>query len=371
MYFSTRSPSERTLKMARIAAESGYRVAVVEWDRSGSRLRVEKEGSIEFTRLPLKSPYGAAAILVLPLWLAYVSVILLRTRFHLVQPKNLDNLLPALLIRRLRGFKVVYDMADFYSDTYASGAPLLRSLARFLERSLTKASDAVVLAEPGQMRQVGASRPPTNWMTFYNVPFSANPISPGENGSAVKGGVLSLLYIGTFPRDRTRALLNLMEAMRALPIQLTIAGFGQDLNAIAQFASSLPNVVFLGKVPSGEIMPLTEKSDIVVLPYDSRFRNYAGVLGTKIFEAMAAAKPILAQKGTASGNLVSEYLLGYLTDFSKTNILRETLEQIMQASRADLELMGRRGRALMDLNFNPKTIAERYRAVLDRATVSP
>lgn len=108
---------------------------------------------------------------------------------------------------------------------------------------------------------------------------------------------------------------------------------------------------------------MTERCDVVVLPYDSHIPNCRG--GTKIFQAMSAGKPLLAQKGTASGDLVKTYAPGYLTDLSSVSALRETVMRMSRSSTVDLDSMGRSGRNLMEHQSYPKAIAASYVELLN------
>jgi glycosyltransferase involved in cell wall biosynthesis len=361
--------------MSSIAAAAGYRVTVMEWDRTGSKPRSEKKGQTVFDRLPMKSPHGLLAILGLPSWFAFVSLKLIVGRYDLVQPRNLDGLLPVALVSRLKRFKVVYDLGDFYSAAYASRVPLLRNLSGLLERSLVRTTDAIVLAGPGQFEQVGVSNLPPNSMIFYNVPFpecaaTPHPLSRSPDSLPQKSGTLELLYVGALAFDRTRLLLNAAKAIRGLPVRLTIGGFGEREAEIAQSASNNSQLVFLGRLTHQEVMESTRQCDVSVLPYDARIYNDRMGMPNKLFEAMALGKPVLAQSGTMMGDLVRNYGIGFLTDYTDENSIHESLLTVLKCTKDELRAIGNRAGNVFEQQYNPKDLAKKYLDLLTEALLS-
>jgi hypothetical protein len=143
MYLSSYC-SPRTLRMARIAADRGYRVVVGAWDREGGKSVQSNEKGIAFTVMRLKSPYGVRSILLAPVWLAFAFFRSLFGGFSVIQARNLDCLIPALLASKITGSKVVYDLADFYADSYAP-TRTLGALSRSVELSILRRADALIL----------------------------------------------------------------------------------------------------------------------------------------------------------------------------------------------------------------------------------
>ncbi len=354
------------MKMAAIAASAGYNVDVLEWDRSGARAKAGEESRVRYVRLSLKAPYGLLAIIALPIFLCFEAVRLLTVSYDLVQPRNLDALFPALVISRLRGFKVVYDLADFYAESYASGVPVIRSIVRFTESSLARHVNAVVLAGPGQIEQIGSTNLPRTSMVFYNVPYDGVGVesvaaiaAPDAPGSPVR-----LLYAGSLTPDRAELLSNVERAIRGLAVRLVIGGFGEREGEVAKMASTNSQVDFLGRLRHEEVMALTRACDISLLPYNPRLRNNRVGMPNKLFEAMAQGKPVMAQVGTLMGTMVEQFRFGFLTDFSEEEKVRETLSSVLNYSRAELSSMGARGRQVFESRFLPEAIASQYLTIL-------
>jgi hypothetical protein len=97
----------RTLRMAKTLAEDGHSVTILEWDRECSRPSSESRGNVSFRRLGVKAPYGRWAAVLFPVWLGFVLINLVLRRYDVVQPQNLDNLIPVYLASKTRRFKIV------------------------------------------------------------------------------------------------------------------------------------------------------------------------------------------------------------------------------------------------------------------------
>jgi Glycosyl transferase 4-like domain/Glycosyl transferases group 1 len=351
--------------MARTLWRRGASVTILEWDRDAQLpSEVSEDGEFKVYRLRLPAAIGLRAILKYPLWLSYLFVFLLRNRFSAIQVQNFDNLLIPLMLRPFLRYRIVYDLADFYSDGYLpnSGVPA-RIIAR-MERLTIRRVDALIMVSERQEVQTGPDNLPRNRAVVYNVPDEqelAEVEVATEETRAPLGSQLSLFYGGVLARDRVVALLNLSRAMLGLEtIELKVAGFGQYAESFRQKVQGMRNVHYLGALSHSGVLDETARGDCVVLPYDSSLLNNAIALPNKLCEALALSKPLIVQKDTYMAKVVAELNAGFVTDFRDIETLRQTLVEMAQ-HREILRIMGSRGR---------KAFEEKYRWLLmeDRLT---
>lgn len=156
--------------MASALARKEFRVIMIEWDRSSKLEAKEYQKNITVYRMKLKAPYGLKLLPKMPMWWIYLSFLTAAKRLTVAQPQNLDNLLAAWAICRIKHIKIVYDLADFYSDAYVPNSQSLKKIVRWLERSLIRTLDGLILVSEGQISQVERRNLPRRFTFVYNTP---------------------------------------------------------------------------------------------------------------------------------------------------------------------------------------------------------
>jgi len=90
----------------------------------------------------------------------------------------------------------------------------------------------------------------------------------------------------------------------------------------------------------------------------------------KLFEAMALGKPVLAQSGTMMGDLVRNYGIGFLTDYTDENSIHESLLTVLKCTKDELRAIGNRAGNVFEQQYNPKDLAKKYLDLLTEALLS-
>jgi hypothetical protein len=134
-----------------------YNVMILEWDRESRLPKYEHRGGVEIHRFTLKAPYELKLIFKLPIWIMYLIIFCLRNKFDVIIPQNLDNLIPIWGIAKLKNVKIIYDIADFYSDAYIPNrVRILRQIVAATERFLIKRVDATIIVNESISEQIGS-----------------------------------------------------------------------------------------------------------------------------------------------------------------------------------------------------------------------
>jgi len=132
----------------------------------------------------------------------------------------------------------------------------------------------------------------------------ADPIAKGIDPEPInlkgRDGALQVGYVGhLYPGKGAEIVLQTAEQMPEVDFHL-VGGTEEDI-CFWKSRTALPNVVFHGFVPHGQIHSYQQRMDILLLPPQQKVSMYAGngdigrwMSPLKMFEYMAVGKPIIA-----------------------------------------------------------------------------
>lgn len=360
-FLCTFSAPVRTLNMAKILVKAGFRVTVIEWDRTGQKPTIEEKDGVRFKRLRLKAGYGLAIFPLVPFWAFFVFIEILVGHYSMLQPQNLDCLMPTLIatwLKLVRKPRIAYDLQDFYADGYVPSIPALSWVSSFLERLLVKRVDATILASERQVLQIEPKNLSQKAIVFYNLPH-ADPSRTYSNGYK-KSKKLLLFYAGTFGPDRIVPLINVTKAIRDLPVEFLVAGYGELEDLVMRLCETHAELRFLGKLNHDEVMEFTKEADVILLLYDSTYMNIRIALGYKFFEAMAAGKLVLAPYDTYMGEIVEREKIGIVVDYRDPEGIREKIKSIICCDDETIQSFNRNAKKFYEKRFNVNRTTSRY-----------
>ncbi len=248
---------------------------------------------------------------------------LLRRRYDVVHgfTHYLDVCLPALLLRRLRGFVFVSDWCDWFSRGMAMGRfaarPSLVRLTAAWEDAVRRRADGVTPISRALEQRALALGCARERVMFLPGGAPAETVRPLEAASARQAcglapGAQVAAYLGTpYPEEAGRFLAA---AARLAPERpglrlLFIGAPRQWLRRAAEQAGLAERVVFAGKVPDAELARWLACADFFILPmtdnpyHRSRWPNKTG-------EYLAAGRPILASKVGEARRLLETHPVG-------------------------------------------------------------
>lgn len=163
------------------------------------------------------------------------------------------------------------------------------------------------------------------------------------------GQPLLALYFGAHGRpnelDQLIDAAGVLKRKRRSDIRLILVGDGTERRRLIERAEreGLDNVEFRPGVPKDEIPALAAEADVFVIPVsDSRLYRY-GISANKIFEYLAAARPIvISYAGFA--NPVVEAAAGVTVPPRDPVSFAEALERIAAMTTDERRAMGEKGR---------------------------
>jgi glycosyltransferase involved in cell wall biosynthesis len=312
-----------------------YNVMILEWDREARLSKYEYRDRIEVHRFVFKATYGLKSIFRLPIWIMYLIIFCLTNKFDIIIPQNLDTLMPTWGIAKLKKAKIIYDIADFYSDAYISKrALILRQIVAITERFLIKRVDATIIADDSRFEQIG-NVDRKNVIVVYNTPYdnyeslSKNALFDDSGISEFINGNFVIFYGGMI--DSNRGLNQLVDAVNGIPdVRLIVAGYGPMQHELEHYIKDKTNILYLGKVEHVKIIELTYLSNCVVILYDPnvKYYNFVYASPSKMFEAMMCGKPIIAIKGTSMAQILIKEHCGLVIDSNNVDELRLAISRL-------------------------------------------
>jgi glycosyltransferase involved in cell wall biosynthesis len=271
-----------------------------------------------------------------------------------------------LYARRLRAPLVLH-----VSDRWPASAVQLGALrqpgairaAEALERWCYRRAAAIVVPTDGlvaELEQVPEARgkverlgPAVDIERFRATPISAAPDAP-----------LRVLYAGTI--GMAQGIGTLVEAARLAgpdAVEVRIAGDGAEAGALRDQLAHEPaaNVELLGSVPHERVPLLYEHADVAAVLLLDR-PAFAGALPTKLFEAMAAGRPVVVSARGEAAEVVERHGAGVAVPPEDPRRLAEALRALRE-DRSRLEELGRRARKAAEAHSWEST-AHRWHALL-------
>ncbi|HFE39623.1 MAG TPA: glycosyltransferase, partial [Gammaproteobacteria bacterium] len=115
-------------------------------------------------------------------------------------------------------------------------------------------------------------------------------------------------------------------------------------------------VNYLGK--TNDVHQYLLKADCIVLP------SYREGTPRSLLEAAATAKPVITTDTPGCRNVVDDRVTGYLCKAKDATDLAEKMQSIIQMSEQERLEFGRLARQKMEIQFDEKTVIEKYFSAL-------
>ncbi len=286
--------------------------------------------------------------------------------------------LPAMLASLRWRAPFVFEVRDLWPEApIQMGAlenPLLRALARGLERLVYRRAAAVIALSPGIRDGVLEAGAPVAAVELVPNAADLELFSPERDGSELRerlglGDRFVVSYFGAM--GEANDLTQVVEAAALLDpeqVAFVLLGGGKRRSELEELARSrgAANVLFEDPVPDkSSVARLAAASDACLTVFKD-----VPVLATnspnKLFDTLAAGRPAIVNTDGWMRELVEQNEAGLFARPGDARDLADKVEQL----RADPELarrLGRNARALAERDFGRDQLAARALEVLERA----
>lgn len=284
----------------------------------------------------------------------------------------LDNY-PARKIAQLSGAKYFYEVHDLWplSPKELGGMPAYHPFIMWMQKAENYAyrhADKVVSMLPATleyMKSHGLS--PEKWMYVPNginteewekiEPLNKNT---AETLSDIKRRYkTTVAYTGSFGiANALWSLLDAAEALRDEGVAVILAGGGPELENLRKIKreKALDNVFFISAVPKKQMPALLQKFDFLYIGLQRQSLFRFGISPNKLIDYMMAGKPVI-QAVEAGNNMVEEASCGIAVEPENPGALVDAVKRLMKTPAAELEKMGKNGRAFVLAHHDYKVLA--------------
>jgi len=279
------------------------------------------------------------------------------------------------------GVPFVFEVRDLWPEALVNVGAMRNPVSIWLMRKIAhyiyRAADHIVALSPGMEQGILDSGVEPEKVTMIPNASDLDLFKPGLDGSASRerlglGGRFAAVYFGAM--GLANGLEYVVEAGRILAekkaddIVLVLHGSGgkrADLEALVR-KYALKNVVFSDLVADkGEVARLVAGCDVCLTIY--RAAKEQTWSPNKMFDALAAGKPVLINVGGWLGETIEKNECGLCLDPNRPEALADALVKLSQ-DRDLCRRMGRNARVLAERQFDRAVLAGQLEEVLLEAT---
>lgn len=355
-------PDPRVYQEAKALVSDGHDVTILCWDREGNYPSEEVIDGIKITRLFIPSRYGVVSDFIPGILKFYIKSIKYakNIKWDVIHAHDLDTLPLAVILSKLGGGKIVYDVHDHYTSMIEDVvSPKISRIIRYFEKVMIKQTDARIAATNDlgmeifkNMRYVVVMN--AKDLKEYNIPEETvwkfrKEINPEDKFLIVYIGILKMWT----------SLPQIIDAVKDMKdVLLLIGGDGPHKAEILKKIKDAENIRYLGWIKRESIPLYTKASDIIIL-ISNPDKDYTRVaVPNKIMEALASGKPIIAGEGTAGGRIVKECNAGLLCRFGDVKCIQKRIRYLMENVDACQEF-GKNARKCAEKKYNWEVMSER------------
>lgn len=317
------SYDQRMIRICSSLANAGYKVTLLgrEFGHSKSLTRQPYQQK----RLHLFFNKGKLFYLEYNLRL---FILLLFTKFDIVNAVDLDTLAPGFLVSRLRKKICVYDAHEYFTEV-----PELveRPLAK---KAWEKLADFILpqlnycYTVGDCLSQIFLQKYGVQFQVIRNLPFNQN--SNKFNMASKPESPFIVLYQGAL--NDGRGLEEAIQAMAFLrDVELWLAGEGDLSNDLRNLAAKMElgeKVKFLGKLRPDELKPITEKAHLGLNLLKKKGLNYFYSLANKAFDYIQAGVPSLNMDFPEYSKINEAYAVFILVKNLEPSTIAQEIEMI-------------------------------------------
>jgi len=293
-------PDPRVRQEALALTGMGCRVRLLAWDRDMKSPAAECMEGIEVERVFLASSHGRGTMQIFFYAWLYWSMLWrgLRTEFDVVHCHDLDTLPLGFLLGKLKRKPIVYDAHESFPDMLEGNVPraIQRGLVH-LETFLIRRIDLLItvgeklrrhFAERGARRSVVVG----NWKRLTDFLRTERQNREVRERLAIPDGALVVVCITQLLKDRKiEELLAAIE--EPSDVYLILGGKGALEKLAVDAAAANPRIRFVGFVSGKQIADCTCAGDVVYYGFDPRNPNARFSAPNKLYEAVAAGRPLI------------------------------------------------------------------------------
>jgi len=346
------APDPRVEKTVVTLAGAEYNISILCWDRASELPVRELVNGVPCIRLPIKAEFGTGMGNFFPVlrwqWSLLLWLVSHHKHFDILHACDFDTVLPAMIMKKLFGKKVVYDIFDFYAEHLRVTPRWIKSIIKTLDLWVIKKVDGLIITDDARWEQLGID-PLENGEVIYNTPQDVSQ-NIEEQDQLSPSPDLRLVYVGLLQVER--GLLDILSLLKQKPNwHLDLAGFGGDEAQIQEMAANMKNVHWHGRIPYQKALELTHAADVLLALYDPALPNHRYASPNKLFEAMMLGKPVVVARDTHVDAIVSREDCGLIVEYGELTEFNAALE-MLENDKMLRQKLGANGRTAYETMYS-------------------
>jgi glycosyltransferase involved in cell wall biosynthesis len=373
-------PDPRVRQEAFALIGMGCRVKLLAWDRDLKAPAAECMEGVEVERVYLSSRHGRGTTqLFFYAWL-YLKMLWRgwRTSFDVVHCHDLDTLPLGFLLGKLKRKPIVYDAHESFPDMLEGSVhPQVRNGLTRLENFLIRRIDLLITVGEKLRRHFKArgcrhSVVVGNWKRLEDFSRSEQENLEVRGRLGIPAGALLVVCITQLLKDRQ--IEELLQAAAECPnVYVIVGGRGVLQGMVEQAAASNPRILFVGFVSGKQIADYTCASDVVYYGFDPQNPNARFSAPNKLYEALAAGRPLITGDFGEIADVVREAACGIVLSHYSAEAVRDALAvmQKPEVRQTFADNARRFGASSMNWTKGEETLFREYSALLAAELACP
>ena len=332
-------PDPRVRQEALALLAMGCRVRLLAWDRDSKSPSSECVEGVEVERVIVRSSHGRGNTqLFFYVWL-YLKMLwrAWRIPFDAVHCHDLDTVPLGYLVGKLKGKPVVYDAHESFPDMLEGSVhPLVKRFVAWIDRFFTRRIDLLITVGEKLRRHFqnqGARRSVVvgNWKRLDEYSRSPEQNRELRKRLGIPEGAFTVVCIANLFKERK--IEELLEAVEWCPdVYVIVGGHGVLEEIVRARAAKNSRITYLGFVRAPELPAYTCAADAVYYGFDPANPNARFSAPNKLFEALAAGKPLITGDFGEIGDVVRRHCCGIVLPAYTAATVRAAIEALKDQS---------------------------------------
>jgi colanic acid biosynthesis glycosyl transferase WcaI len=393
----TGAPQRRLSLLAEQAAAAGHDVSVLTAMPNypsgkiqkgyGGLLHRENRRGVEVIRTFIYPSQSAAVAPRLVSYFSFMlssfvfgSFLLRRSDFLLVESPPLFLGLAGIWLSRLTRSRLIFNVSDLWPASAVSlGVIRERSVAHriglWLEGLCYRRAWMVTGQSRSILKDIESRFPQVNARLLSNGADTAafHPQQRTERARAMLTTTNEFVVLYAGLHGLAQGLQQILDAAQKLSQEKTIrfvfVGDGPEKRKLIESAARarLQNVTFLDAIPAARMPAMLAAADAIVVPLGGPI---PGAVPSKLYEAMASARPIILVAEGEAAEIVKKYDTGVVVAPGAIDDLARAIREV-QSHPELAATMARNARAAVVEHFDRREIVSEFLAHLERAVAGP
>jgi colanic acid biosynthesis glycosyl transferase WcaI len=303
----------------------------------------------------------------------------------IVESPPLFTGIAGMLLSSFRRTPFVFTVADLWPESAVQMGMLrnrtLIKLAKWLELTIYRRARMILATAAGIKQRIEADGIAANKVVLFRNAVDAEFFKPRKSSPelreemGVAQGEFLALYAGT--HGLAHGLKTVLDTAAIFQengisnVRFVLAGDGADKAYLIEEAErmGLRNVKFLKPFPKNRMPEVLNSADCLLVPLKP-LEIFQGVLPSKLFEAMACAKPVVLSVSGEAAEIVSEAGAGIVIEQDNPGAMFDAIRELMDDA-LEAKAMGTRGRDHVVRHFSRDSRALQLEAALQQLFVIP